>query len=373
MKLAMKEVQGKMQKKTDMTDILKTFEYCGLCYERLNVGDGWEVVVTRHGGHVFGPFSKQYPEGIFWIPEAVKNPERYKELVDSRNWNIGGDRVWVAPEIQFNIRDRKQFRETLDTPKTIDPGSFSMKRSRDAVILHQSMDLESHNTVTGMVHIEFERTVRKALNPLRKLPDYDILMQGVSYCGFEQVLDLTAESGQDIYAESWDLLQVRPKGVLYIPMYRPLRGTDHYEPAGSHEYLAGNGVCLRITGDSRYKIAYKSAVLTGRFGYLSDDKDGECCLIIMNYPNNPSAMYSEEPPLIEGDTGYSIHIYNDDGHSGGFAEMECNMQTIGRPTGLSRSIERVAKWIYTGRREKLKGIAGTLLGFDFVKNRQSSL
>lgn len=350
-----------------MREVLETFDFCGLNYEILELGDGWEIVVAQHGGHVFGPFSERCPEGIFWMPESVKEPVRFKRLVDSRNWNTGGDRVWVAPEIQFNIMDRSRYRETLDTPKSIDPGDFSMKRSPDAVTLRQAMELESHNTVTGTVHVEFVRTVLKAPNPLRKLDDYDILMQDVSWCGFEQVLDLTAESGQDIYAESWNLLQIRPKGTLYIPMYRPLRGTDHYEPAGSHEYLAGHGVCLRITGDSRYKIAYKSAVLTGRFGYMSDERDGESCLIIINYPNNPSAMYSEEPPELEGDTGYSIHIYNDDGNAGGFAEMECNMQTIGRPTGLNRSIDRVSKWIYVGKKEKLRAIAEVLLGYDFER------
>ena len=358
-------LKRKMKGEEGMQKILDTFNYCGMRYEVMEIGEGWKIVVSRHGGHVFGPFSEQYTDGLFWIPESVKNPAEYKKLIENQIWNTGGDRVWIAPEIQFNIRDRYRFRETLDTPKTIDPGEFSMKRDGESIILKQSLDLESYNTVTGTAHIEFERTLLKALNPLRKLPDYDILMKSVSYCGFEQVLDLTAESGQQIYAESWDLLQIRPRGCLYIPMYQAVRGTDHYEPAGDHEYLAGHGVALRITGDSRYKIAYKSAVLTGRFGYLADEKNGESYLIIINYPNNPSAMYSEEPPLREGDTGYSVHIYNDDGNSGGFAEMECNMQTVGRPTGLSRSVDRVAKWIYTGKRECLGRIADVLLGYSF--------
>jgi hypothetical protein len=354
-----------IRKEKEMQSILQTFDYCGMKYEIISIGEGWNIVVTEHGGHVFGPFSEEYPEGLFWIPESVYEPESYRKLIDGRIWNTGGDRVWIAPEIQFNITDRWHFRETLATPKTIDPGAFSMSRRGEAVTLRQSLDLNSYNTVTGTVHVDFGRLVQKACNPLRKLPDCAELMREVSYCGFEQVLDLKVESAQDIYAESWDLLQVRPKGILYIPMYRTLAGTDHYEPAGEHEYPAGRGICLKITGDSRYKIAYKSAVLTGRFGYLADEKDGKSHLIIINYPNNPSAMYSEEPPLVAGDTGYSIHVYNDDGNSGGFAEMECNMQTIGRPTGLDHSLERVTKWIYTGSRENLGKIAEVLLGYDF--------
>ncbi len=347
----------------NMNEILEVFRYCGMNCEILEVGDGWKVIVSEHGGHIFGPFSDLYPEGIFWIPDAVKDKNRYKELIDNGIWNIGGDRVWIAPEIQFNIRDRSRFRETLDTPKTIDPGSYRMSREKDCIRLSMSLDLESHNTVEGSMHIDFSRMIHYAPDPLRKLPAYRELMEGLSYCGLEEVIDLKVSSDQDVLAESWDLLQIRPKGTLFIPMYEPLRGTDHYEPAGDHETVADNGICLRITGDSRYKIAYRSAVMTGRFGYLADSDTDSSVLIIVCYPNNPSAMYSEEPPLIEGDTGYSIHVYNDDGNSGGFAEMECNMLTVGNPTRIHHSTDRLTKWIFTGKTDRLKRIAQILLGW----------
>lgn len=347
--------------------ILDVFDECGVDWELLDLDDGWQIVVTKHGGHVFGPFSDRFPEGIFWTPESLEHAETFKKLVDGRIWNIGGDRVWVSPEIQFNIKDRSRFRETLDTPKTIDPGEFSMSRDGDVVTLRQTLDLESFNTVTGTMHLEFARSILKAANPLRKLRCCQELMDGVSYCGFEQILDLEGHSEQDIFAESWDLLQIRPKGTLYMPMYTVERGTDHYEPAGAHEFCVDSGVCLRITGDSRYKIAYKSACLTGRFGYLADSDTDESYLIVINYPNNPSCMYAEEPPLEAGERGYSIHIYNDDGKSGGFAEMECNMQTIGKPTGIYHAIDRLTKWIFVGNRRKLGEISKCLLGADMDK------
>lgn len=347
-------------------DILKTFDYCGLSYEILEVGEDAQVIITKHGGHVFGPFTKDCEEGIFWMPDSIKDPSEYKKLIEDRVWNTGGDRVWIAPEIQFNITDRSRFRETLNTPKTIDPGNFSMTRDGNRIYLEQSLSLESYNTVTGSMDLTFKRVILPALNPLRKLPDYEALMSGLHYSGFEQVLDLTGHSDEDIYAETWELLQIRPKGTLFIPMYYPVMGTDHYEPAGDHEYKVSNGVCLKITGDSRYKIAYKSAVLTGRFGYISDEKDGKSHLIIINYPNNPSAMYSEEPPTIPGDTGYSIHVYNDSGASGGFAEMECNFQTIGKPTGLDRAVDRLTKWIFTGNTADILRVAKVLLGYEGV-------
>jgi hypothetical protein len=347
-----------------MKQILETLEYCGIPYEILDIGADSKIIISQHGGHVYGPFSDVFPEGLFWMPDSIWYPEVFRqELIEPRSWNTGGDRVWIAPEIQFNISDRNHYRETLNQPSIMDPGYYSMMRKGEHIHLHQMLKLPSYNTVTGEMYFDFRRIISKAENPLRKLRNAASYMDGISYCGYEQVLDLMAESDQDIFAESWDLLQIRPKGTLYIPMYAPLRGTDHYEPAGEHEILCDRGVCLRITGDSRYKIAYKSAVLTGRFGYLADSDTEDSYLLIINYPNNPSALYSEEPPLIPGDRGYSIHIYNDDGNSGGFAEMECNLQTIGRPAGLNHSIDRVTKWIFTGNKEKLKTIAELLLGW----------
>ena len=156
----------------NMQEILKTFEYCGISYELLDVGDGWTIAVTQHGGHIFGPFSEQYPEGLFWIPDSIQDKDSYKELIDNKIWNIGGDRVWIAPEIQFNIRDRSRYRESLDTPKTIDPGCFSMVRRQDAICLEQSLDLQSYNTVTGSMHLDLKRTILNAENPLRRMPDF---------------------------------------------------------------------------------------------------------------------------------------------------------------------------------------------------------
>ncbi len=347
-----------------MQDILDVFNYCGMKCEVLSVGDGWQVIVSEHGGHIFGPFSEAYPEGIFWIPEDIRDEEKYRERIENRVWNIGGDRVWIAPEIQFNITDRSRSRETLNTPKTIDPGSYRMTREGDSISLAMSLDLTSYNTVTGTMHADLRRVLHRAENPLRMLPAYGELMRDLSYCGYEEAVDLAVSSEQAIYAEGWDLLQIRPKGTLFIPMYAPLGGTDHYEPAGDHETVTDSGVTLRITGDARYKIAYRSAVLTGRFGYLADSDTEDTYLIIINYPNNPSAMYSEEPPQIEGDTGYSIHVYNDDGNSGGFAEMECNLPTLGNPTDLRHGIDRLTKWIFAGKREQLKKVAKMLLGWN---------
>ena len=82
-----------------MQEILRTFDVCGMNYEILEIGEGWHIIISQHGGHVFGPFSERYREGLFWIPESVKQPEAYRKLIEARTWNIGGERGRVPPSI----------------------------------------------------------------------------------------------------------------------------------------------------------------------------------------------------------------------------------------------------------------------------------
>lgn len=347
--------------------ITDTFDKCKLKYELLKLDGEHYIAVSQVGGHIFGPFSAKHPEGIFWAPEAIKDADQYAELIEKRTWNTGGDRIWIAPEIQFNIIDRDNYKETLKTPTDIDPGNFEIEKKGEKIYIAQNLSLISRNTVEGKIELKFESYIYKALNPLRELINYKELMEDVDYCGYEQSLYLECDSKEDVLAETWNLLQVRPEGVIYIDMYKPMPGTVYFAAPKDMERVKESGVCLKISGKDGFKTGYKSAVLSGRLAYLGKIDEEEYSLIIMNYPNNPSAMYSEEPPEIKGDRGYSVHIYSDDGGLGGFAEMECNLQTIGRPTGLDKAFDRVTKWIFTGKKERLQDIALNLIGYDMCE------
>lgn len=71
-------------------EIQNTLDYCDVAYEELSVGQEQSILITQHGGHIFGPFSDRYPEGLFWIPDSMQDRNRYQELIDKKIWNIGG-------------------------------------------------------------------------------------------------------------------------------------------------------------------------------------------------------------------------------------------------------------------------------------------
>ena len=60
-------------------EVTETLDFCNVRYETIDLDDDWQIIVTQHGGHIFGPFSKLYPDGIFWMPESMKTKEKYKE------------------------------------------------------------------------------------------------------------------------------------------------------------------------------------------------------------------------------------------------------------------------------------------------------
>jgi len=102
-------------------------------------------------------------------------------------------------------------------------------------------------------------------------------------------------------------------------------------------------------------VGYKSSKVTDRVVYVTNWKD-KSCLIICNFPNNPFDIYAEEPPELVGENDFSIYVYNDDGNADGFAELECNMQSVEETSGYSKSLDRVSTWIFCGENNQLNKI-----------------
>lgn len=350
-----------MQLKTILTRLLEA----GIPFRTLMLEGGFTIVVTQRGGRIFGPFAAPEKDGLFWVSPVFSNADSFSRFLASGAWNLGGDRIWIAPEIQFSIADRQRFWETLQTPVAVDPGNWTLAAQEAGeceVSLEQTLSLEAKVIAQGEVSLCLKRKIQPAANPLRCLPGSDQLLDGVQYTGYEQLLHLSGDGAAS--AECWDLLQVQPNGQVYIPMYVPHPGVNYYEPVADLEHLTPGGVWLSATGDRRYKVGYRAACVTGRLGYATRWNE-QCCLLVRNFFNSPSASYREEPPLAPGVNGFSVHVYNDDGASGGFAELECNLPGVAGDTGYHSSMDRVSTWIYIGPHQKLQSIASTLLGAGF--------
>ena len=359
-----------MNNKITQRQITTRLEENGYAYSMLALQNGVSVVISQNGGRIFGPFLPPdiVPSGesLSWTNSAFAQPESFQDFLESGDWNLGGDRIWIAPEIQYNVQDRTDYWNTYNLPDQVDPGHYGMEEVQPGHWrLAQDMTLEAHNLGRGTKELHLERLIHQVPDPLRFLSNYQELADGVLFAGYEQILSISESKRDDLLTEVWSLLQLNPGGLLLIPATPCVSYSDYYEPIDeSLQTLYPDHVRLRITGDRQYKVGYKAANVFGRMGYYNQVGDGPAYLVVRNFFNNPSMPYAEEPADAPGNRGHSIHVYNDDGNLGGFGEMECNAQTIGGETGRSASTDQLALWLYVGAKDRLKEIGLQLLGIE---------
>ncbi len=346
-----------------VTDCLEASE---LAYRVLTLQNDVALIISQHGGRIFGPFLSPDSESIFWMNRAFADPDSFKGFLDSGDWNQGGDRIWIAPEIQYTVWDRTDFWGSCHLPAQMDPGQYAMHQPKpDQWHLSMDLTLSAHNLASGEKELHLERLIKRVEDPLRNLSDYRALMAGVIFAGYEQIVSLSESKLDDIMSEAWSLVQLNPGGELLIPATPHVEFIDYFEPVDENmQAIHRDHVRLKITGDRQYKVGYKATHVYGRMAYYYQLDGDRAYLIVRNFFNNPSVPYIEEPPHIPGCRGHSIHVYNDDGNAGGFGEMECNGQTIGGPTGRSASIDQMILWLYVGAPEKIKKLVPHLIGVE---------
>lgn len=346
--------------------VIARLEENDLTYGVLPLQNDASIIISQRGGRIFGPFLSPDSESVFWINSGFAQPGPFKEFLNSGDWNLGGDRIWIAPEIQYGVRDRADYWGTIYWPQQVDPGRYLLDQPRpDQWRLSQEMTLEAYNLASGQKELHLERLIQRAEDPLRNLSDYQDLIDDVLFAGYEQIVSLSESKRDDIVSEAWSLIQLNSGGLLLIPASPCVEFADYYEPIDeSLQTIHPDHVRLKITGDRQYKVGYKAAHLFGRLAYFNHLDDSRAYLIVRNFFNNPSVPYVEEPAHLPGCRGHSVHVYNDSGDFGGFGELECNAQTIGGVTGRSSSTDQLLLWLYIGAADKVKEIALHLLGIE---------
>ncbi len=349
--------------------IVDRLEENGLRYAVLPLQNGVTIIISERGGRVFGPFLEPAGESIYWVSGAFTQTETFRKFLDAGDWNLGGDRNWIAPEVQYIVKDRANPAGSESVPAQMDPGQHRLDQPRSGQWrLRQDMTLTAYNTATGLKELHLETLTRPIEDPLRYVGNYHNLAAGVVYAGYEQVISLSESKLDAIMSEAWNVIALNPGGVMLVPVSPSFEVTDYVpQPIDANfQAIHSNYVSLRVTGDRQYKVGYKAAHTTGRLAYLNYLDDGRAYLVIRNFFNNPSSIYIEEPAPHPGRWGDSIHVYNDGGQYGGYGELESHGQTIGGMTGKSSSTDQFALWLYVGAPGKIEEIAAHLLGIDLA-------
>lgn len=348
-------------------EVTARFDENDLKYKILNLTDDFSIVVTQYGGRILGPFRGERSRSITWLNNNFISKSNFRKFLLSGNWNIGGERIWIAPEYQYYVKEISNPVKTWFCPKAIDPGNYSLSLNRkDVCHLSQEIEIEAYNFAQGSKKLRIDKIISSVPDPLRELSSYKILMNRVAFAGYEQTVSLSEEENDAIMSEVWNLIQIPSGGKIYIPVSPNAEYSWYFKPADENVHKAhSNRMELELKEGIKYKIGYKAVHITGRIGYLNTCTEGMPYLLIRNFFNNPSSFYLETPMEVgELGGGHSVHIYNDDGKLGSFGELECNGHTIGGITGRHSTTDQFVLWVYMGEFEKLREIGKYLLGVD---------
>jgi len=318
--------------------------------------NGFSIIVSSYGGRIFGPFRNK-KESCCWINPVFKNKSGFKEFVSGRSWNIGGDRIWLEPEIQYNVPEPEDFWGSYTVPDDLDPGHYQLERDSDKnPVLSQEMNLKVHDGSSGKKKLQIERSIISAENPV---PYLDI-----EFCGYHHQIGMKEFTSDSVFSGAWNLLQLKPDGVLHIPTIQEAGYVDYYDPI-TMDYQSINKDSIEVKIDARcqYKVGYSSLDTIGRSGYVSTYL-GKPYLLIRIYGNSPIGDYIDEKLDKKLNSGISLRVYNDNGKMGDFAEHECSCLPIGNNQDRSENMETISNLFFFGKEDVLKEVGKRFLGLD---------
>jgi hypothetical protein len=346
--------------------LLATLKAVGKPCELFETADGTRLLVLPYGGRLLGVFAPGSDENFLWTNTALESPESARAYYASDDWqNSGGDRTWLAPEVDFFLPDYPKL-DRYFQPRQLDPGNYQLVKTDNVPQLANHCSLRTSRT-KNEVTLEIRKSFGTALNPLRHEPG--LANSEVEYAGHSmrtslRILDPKPEDAPLVGL--WSLTQMPHQGELFIPTYRKSDPKVYFgltDTPVDEVTVKDTMVRFKMRAAGEHKIGVRAAATTGRVGYLYPSGN-KSSLIIRNFVVNPSGEYADVPWTEPNDRGYSTQACSVNSKWGKFSELEYHVPGIGGETKLGYIEDESQLWAFRGAREKIKAIAHQLLSAE---------
>lgn len=327
-------------------------------------GDGTRLLLLPYGARVLGLYSKDSDQNFYWVNSELGNRESAEELFGREGWhNTGGDRTWLAPELDIFFPDYPDVQRHWEPPQ-LDASDYVMEAGRGVLSLRQKMILHLARP-NREAELELTKTLGPAPNPLRYEKRLTQQLGAVEYAAYtlRTHLRLLGETAKKpVQLGVWNLAQLPWGGEMLVPTYaktqpRILFGEIPPENLICEDHL----IRFRVALEGEQKIAIRGVVTTGRTGYLYE-AGSKWSLVIRNFTVNPSGVYVDVPKDEPEDFGYSVNAVNVKSGLGDFCEMEYHAPALGHDMESARGADVSQMWAFRGRRDDIDVIARELLG-----------
>jgi hypothetical protein len=329
-----------------------------------HASDGSTALVLPHGGRILGLFAPGSAENFFWTHPALASVDTAREFYAGTEWhNSGGDRTWLAPEVDFFFR---QYPNTdhYHQPRALDPGDYRVVDAESLCLVNRATLLLAR--CQTRVELEITKRISPAPNPLRGEAQWTASDE-VQYAGYTLRTALAwLDAGQAATPVGlWNLLQMPHGGTLLAATYtraEPRRFFGTLRPEDME--VTAHLLRYRLTAAGEQKLGLRAVAVTGRVGYRYATGDGRWSLVVRNIFVDPSGTYVDVPWQAPDDRGYAVQACNVNSSLGCFSELEYHVPAIGPGTGR-RSCEDVSQvWAFRGPRAAIDRVAQSLLSAD---------
>lgn len=239
---------------------------------------------------------------------------------DAAGWNIGGDRLWLAPESEwFWLRPGTTDYQFHQVPAAIDPGTWQVTGADSngwtAVTSGELTSTRSGQSLSVVVSRSFTE-LPAALPGLR---------EGAAYRTVDQ-LDV-ADGPPAIEIALWKLAQLPPGGVVSVGLTPLAQGAtadaarDHFEPRLETDSAAHQQrLDLAITADHRWKVGLAPEHVNGRMTYARPVTPEHLVVVLRAFAPHPWLPYCDRPH--DAEQGDAVQVFNGTAALGGFGEVE---------------------------------------------------
>lgn len=312
-----------------------------------------QVLLVPWGGRILG-LAPDHQTNTLWTHEALQSESGARKLLNTAGWlNFGGDRAWIAPEVETNFSYPHNSKPVYDVPKSIDPGQYHVSaQDAHAVRLSAAMTVHFHR-LQAEARLLVERVVTC-------LPESPLPIPGeVQFAGYRlQSAFSSAELiPKGVRPGLWHILQAPGGGKIMIPVRpgakpRAFIGTPACE-------LAGRRLTCNVVTSKSFKFSLRADDCLGFMLYINTARS-PATLVARHFAVHDRAGYSDEPYDDPSDLGHVQQVYVDDGALGGFGEMEYHTPALASqgPTTLTDTSE---VWGFTGPAGHLTILAEQLL------------
>jgi hypothetical protein len=323
----------------DLNTLTARLAEAGDDFEQVQLSDDASIVISARTARLYGPFFNGR-DPIGWVPTAFESAAGFRALQESANWNLGGERLWLSPELEYFVADRRDFWNTYAVPRAIDPGLYELSRIDAGLCLRMSFDLRSARTGEHQATVIQRRIVE--VDPPSGLP------RDVRAARYREEISVDSVLGQPPVVP-WIVRQVGLGGRIAIPAPAGARAGSIVGPLPEEARIAGaDGFVFDLHEGELFKAAFAARDILPAIAYVIP-LGATACGIVLAYDGSAEEAYFEEPPDKPGDSGYSAFVFRDDGRFGGYAELE----VVGHPEHHATS---------TGKRSTLRLTTTALLG-----------